>query len=156
MEIKGLAIVVLVLFVSSRAASRDIPSNTNADAMTNPVAHQDHDQHQTVLHANAPVNQAESPSAGGLGDKKNFVYGGVGGFAAMGGYAGMGGALPTLGGTGSINKFGGIGGAGGIGGVSGIGGLPTTGGLGGLGGATPALGGGVGDAPPAGGGIWHP
>ncbi|XP_030507767.2 glycine-rich protein 23 [Cannabis sativa] len=142
MMMKWLPIVVIVLlFVSPRATSRDIP-NTPLD--------------QTVLHANAPV-KAESPSdSNGLGDKKNFIYGGVGGFAGMGGYAGVNGVLPTLGGSGSFNKFGGIGGAGGIGGVAGIGGLPgTTGGLpGGLGGGFPTMGG-VADAPP-GGGILHP
>ncbi|KAJ4824566.1 hypothetical protein Tsubulata_017487 [Turnera subulata] len=89
------------------------------------------------VHATAPV-VAESPGGTGLKDKKNFIYGGVGGFGGVGGYAGVVGGLPLIGGLGGIGKYGGIGGIGGIGGG--------TGGAGGLGG----IGGGAGDTTPPG------
>ncbi|KAJ7004718.1 hypothetical protein NC653_009534 [Populus alba x Populus x berolinensis] len=74
------------------------------------------------VHATAARNVPTAPC---LKDKKNFIYGGVGGFAGMGGYAGIIGGLPVIGGLGGIGKYGGVGG---IGGVAGLG----TGGLGGV------------------------
>ncbi|KDP33378.1 hypothetical protein JCGZ_12927 [Jatropha curcas] len=114
---------------------------------------------QVFVHASAtaPV-MAESPASTGLKDKKNFIYGGVGGFAGMGGYAGVVGGFPVLGGVGGIGKYGGIGGIGGIGGYGGLGG--TGGGLGGMGGlgggaaGGAAAGGGTGGAGGTGGGIF--
>ncbi|KAJ9182386.1 hypothetical protein P3X46_006387 [Hevea brasiliensis] len=105
---------------------------------------------QVFVHATAPV--AESPTSTGLKDKKNFIYGGVGGFAGMGGYAGV------VGGLGGIGKYGGIGGVGGIGGYSGLGtggGLSGLGGIGGLGGRAGggAAGGAVGGVGGSSGGI---
>ncbi|XP_038722054.1 glycine-rich protein 5-like [Tripterygium wilfordii] len=125
------------------ASSRKVPSASH-DA-----AHHD----QKLEHASAPIEKqvfehanAVSPASGsvGVGEKKNFIYGGVGGFAGVGGYAGVAG-LPVLGG--GIGKFGGIGGAAGIGSLGGLGGLG--GGAGGLGG----LGGGAGGIGGAGGGL---
>ncbi|KAG6727329.1 hypothetical protein I3842_02G124400 [Carya illinoinensis] len=107
--------VIFVLFsVLVHASSREMPSNGG------------HDDVQTLLmHASAP-EAAESHSVTGVRDKKNFIYGGVGGFAGMG--AGLGGA-------------GGLGGVGGLGGPGGLGGR--VGGAGGQGGAAggPGLGG---------------
>ncbi|KAG6791301.1 hypothetical protein POTOM_000417 [Populus tomentosa] len=115
------------------ASARNVPSDADLDS-NNIVPNE-----EQVLHASPPM--AESPSSTGLKDKKNFLYGGVGGFAGMGGYAGIIGGLPIIGGLGGLGKYGGIGGGvGGIGGVTG----PGTGGLGGLGGA----GGGAGGSTP--------
>ncbi|KAJ6428340.1 hypothetical protein OIU84_023714 [Salix udensis] len=114
--------VIVLAFV--HATARNVPSDADLDS-SNVVPNE-----EQALHAGAPL-MAESPGTTGLQDKKNFVYGGVGGFAGIGGYAGFIGGLPTIGGLGGTGKYGGIGGAGGIGGVAGLG----TGGLGGLGGA---------------------
>ncbi|KAG7992077.1 hypothetical protein I3843_02G109900 [Carya illinoinensis] len=104
--------VIFVLFsVLVHASSREMPSNGG------------HDDVQTLLmHASAP-EAAESHSVTGVRDKKNFIYGGVGGFAGMGGFAGVGpGVLPILGGGvggGPGGLGGGVGGAGGQGGAAG-------------------------------------
>eukprot|EP00257_Ricinus_communis_P025506 XP_025012920.1 uncharacterized protein LOC8265642 [Ricinus communis] len=123
-------ILVLVVLAFVHADARNLPSDHLDHASVS-----DHQQpKETVLKNNdatAPAAvevMAESPTSTGLKDKKNFIYGGVGGFAGMGGYAGVVGGLPVLGGLGGIGKYGGIGGAGGVGGGLG------TGGLGGLGG----------------------
>ncbi|KAG6664928.1 glycine-rich protein 23-like [Carya illinoinensis] len=115
--------VIFVLFsVLVHASSREMPSNGG------------HDDVQTLLmHASAP-EAAESHSVTGVRDKKNFIYGGVGGFAGMGGFAGVGpGVLPILGG--------GVGGAAGLGGAGGLGGVGGLGGPGGLGGGVGGAGG---------------
>ncbi|KAL9386589.1 hypothetical protein Peur_019713 [Populus x canadensis] len=113
-------IFVLVLAFVHATAARNVPSDADLDS-NNVVPNE-----EQVLHASAPA--ADSPSSTGLKDKKNFIYGGVGGFAGMGGYAGIIGGLPVIGGLGGIGKYGGVGG---IGGATGLG----TGGLGGAGGA---------------------
>ncbi|XP_050219278.1 glycine-rich protein 23 [Mercurialis annua] len=127
-------ILVLVVFAFLHANARNLPSDDDhAGGVT--------DHQQTVLKNNdAVAPAAESPAGTGLKDKKNFIYGGVGGFAGMGGYAGMVGGLPLIGGVGGIGKYGGIGGVAGVGG--GLGGAG--GGLGGLGGLGGGLGGGAG------------
>ncbi|KAJ6934211.1 hypothetical protein NC651_009301 [Populus alba x Populus x berolinensis] len=119
-------IFVLVLAFVHATAARNVPNNADLDS-NNVVPNE-----EQVLHASAPA--ADSPSSTGLKDKKNFIYGGVGGFAGMGGYAGIIGGLPVIGGLGGIGKYGGVGG---IGGVAGLG----TGGLGGVGGAAGGAGG---------------
>ncbi|KAK8647671.1 hypothetical protein V6N13_121400 [Hibiscus sabdariffa] len=109
------AFLVLVLVVVLHAShARNVPGDGSMKEQT--------------LQADAP--QADSSKGSGVDDKKNFVYGGVGGFAGVGGIGGLAGGIPLLGGLGGIGKFGGIGGAAGIGGYTGIGGL---GGLGGVG-----------------------
>ncbi|XP_041001722.1 glycine-rich protein 5-like [Juglans microcarpa x Juglans regia] len=114
--------VIFVLFsVVVHANAREIPSNGGYDDQT------------LLVHASVP-EAAESSSVTGVGDKKNFIYGGVGGFAGMGGFAGVGpGVLPILGG--------GVGGAAGLGGAGGLGGLGGAGGLGGPGGGVGGAGG---------------
>ncbi|KAL3599456.1 hypothetical protein D5086_007374 [Populus alba] len=119
-------IFVLVLAFVHATAARNVPSDADLDS-NNVVPNE-----EQVLHASAPTS--DSPSSTGLKDKKNFIYGGVGGFAGMGGYAGIIGGLPVIGGLGGIGKYGGVGG---IGGVAGLG----TGGLGGVGGAAGGAGG---------------
>ncbi|XP_011012229.1 PREDICTED: elastin-like [Populus euphratica] len=122
--------VIVLAFV--HASARTVPSDADLDS-NNAVPSE-----EQVLHASAPM--AESPSSTGLKDKKNFIYGGVGGFAGMGGYAGIIGGLPIIGGLGGLGNYGGVGGVGGIGGVTGTGGLGGLGGLGGgAGGSTPPL-----------------
>jgi hypothetical protein len=128
-EMASWVVIFVIVLAFVHASARNVPSDADLDS--NDVVPNE----EQVLHASAPM--AESPSSTGLKDKKNFIYGGVGGFAGMGGYAGIIGGLPIIGGLG---KNGGIGGAGGIGGVTG----PGTGGLGGLGGA----GGGAGGSTP--------
>ncbi|XP_061982163.1 glycine-rich protein 23-like [Populus nigra] len=122
-------IFVLVLAFVHATAARNVPSDADLDS-NNVVPNE-----EQVLHASAPA--ADSPSSTGLKDKKNFIYGGVGGFAGMGGYAGIIGGLPVIGGLGGIGKYGGVGGVGGAGGATGLG----TGGLGGAGGAAGGAGG---------------
>jgi len=117
-------IFMLVLAFVHATAARNVPSDVDLDS-NNVVPNE-----EQVLHASAPA--ADSPaSSTGLKDKKNFIYGGVGGFAGMGGYAGIIGGLPVIGGLGGIGKYGGVGGATGLG----------TGGLGGVGGAAGGAGG---------------
>ncbi|XP_039072004.1 uncharacterized PE-PGRS family protein PE_PGRS46-like [Hibiscus syriacus] len=128
------AFLVLVLVVLLHASNaRNVPPG-------------DDSMEEQTLRAGAA--QADSPKSSGVDDKKNFIYGGVGGFAGVGGYGGMAGGIPLVGGLGGIGKFGVIGGAAGIGGYTGIGGLGglgsgTGGGVGpggasGLGGAFPS------------------
>jgi hypothetical protein len=123
-------IFVLVLAFVHATAARNVPSDDVDLDSNNAVPNE-----EQVLHASAPA--ADSPSSTGLKDKKNFIYGGVGGFAGMGGYAGIIGGLPVIGGLGGIGKYGGVGGVGGIGGATGLG----TGGAGGVGGAAGGAGG---------------
>lgn len=102
------------------------------------------DKDQTLELAPTPV--ADPPSSGGVGEQKQIIFGGVGGFAGMGGF--VGGLFPHLGfgGVGGIGNFGGIGGGtgiipGGVGGIGGIGGVG--GGAGGVGGGVGGVGGGL-------------
>ncbi|WCJ24201.1 hypothetical protein M5689_006179 [Euphorbia peplus] len=135
-----LVLVVFFLALILHSKARTLPTDDHATFMNNDQINKD-TKETFVL---AP---AESPTTAGLEDKKNFIYGGVGGFAGMGGYAGMIGGMPVFGGVGGMGKYGGLGGVGGLGGLGGgSGGLGGGPGLGGLGG--PGLGGGA----PAGGG----
>lgn len=118
-----LAFFVLVLVAVHASYARNVPAG---------------DAEDQILEANIAPMAADSPKGNGIDEKKNFIYGGVGGFAGMGGYGGVVGGIPLLGGLGGIGKFGGIGGAAGIGGYHGIGGL----GGGGLGGGAGGVGGG--------------
>ncbi|KAG8493030.1 hypothetical protein CXB51_010400 [Gossypium anomalum] len=136
------ASLVLVLVVVQAGHARNVPSHVGLDnrQTTMPGGSTE----EQTLQADAP--KADSPKGtSGIDEKKNFIYGGFGGFAGMGGYGGIAGGIPFLGGLGGIGKIGGIGGAAGIGGYTGIGGL---GGLGGVGG----LGGGIGGGGSLGGG----
>lgn len=126
-------VVVLLVAVLHASHARNVPDDSPKEQ---------------TLEANIAPN-ADSPkgSNGGIDDKKNFIYGGIGGFAGMGGYGGVVGGLPLVGGLGGIGKFGGIGGAAGLGGYTGVGGLGGlgggAGGLGGAGGGVGGLGGGT-------------
>ncbi|XP_021896930.1 glycine-rich protein 23 [Carica papaya] len=146
------AIITSALVLSFlHAAARNLPSDV-AYRVNEQPSDQASGPEETVLHADAP--KAESPT--GLDDEKNFIYGGVGGFAGVGGYAGVAGGIPLLGGLGGIGKFGGIGGAGGIGGIGGLGGgvAGGVGGVGGIGGLGGLPGGGAGG--PGGGSLPFP
>ncbi|MBA0749481.1 hypothetical protein Gogos_003401 [Gossypium gossypioides] len=149
---RSFAFFVLVLVTMHASHARTVPGDVGL--VTQQTMMSDSAKEQ-MLEANAP--KADSPKGNAIDDKKNFIYGGVGGFAGMGAYAGMVGGLPLVGGLGGIGKYGGIGGAAGIGGYHGIGGLGGLGGAGGLGG-TGGLGGGAGDAGggATGGGILPP
>ncbi|XWS09094.1 hypothetical protein CRYUN_Cryun40dG0056800 [Craigia yunnanensis] len=131
------AIFVLVLVAVHASHARNMPGDVGLDSQQT-VMMPDMPKEQT-LQANAP--KADSPKGNGIDDKKNFIYGGIGGFAGMGGYAGVAGGLPLLGGLGGIGKYGGIGGAAGLGGYTGIGGLGGLDGAGGLGGGAAGIGG---------------
>ncbi|OMO59732.1 hypothetical protein COLO4_34088 [Corchorus olitorius] len=52
----------------------------------------DSPKEQTLEAGVAP--HAESPKGNGIDDKKNFIYGGVGGFAGVGGFGGVVGGVP--------------------------------------------------------------
>ncbi|XVF38078.1 hypothetical protein REPUB_Repub20aG0066800 [Reevesia pubescens] len=135
------ACLVVVLVAMHASHARNVPGDVGLENQQTKMP--DSSKEQT-FQANAP--KADSPKGNGIDDKKNFIYGGVGGFAGMGGYAGVAGGLPLLGGLSGIGKYGGIGGAAGIGGYTGIGGLGSlgggAGGVGGLGGGA-----GIGGAP---------
>ncbi|KAK3187792.1 hypothetical protein Dsin_027353 [Dipteronia sinensis] len=141
------ALFVLVSVFVHAATARNVPTDVAALNEQNLVTDNSPKQNLndnapndlTVLHADAP--KAESPT--GVDDKKNLIFGGIGGFAGMGGFVG-GAGLPLVGGA--IGKYGGIGGAAGIGGGHGLGGLGGIGGVGGAGGV-----GGLGGAGGAGG-----
>ncbi|MBA0599898.1 hypothetical protein Gorai_006098, partial [Gossypium raimondii] len=142
---RSFALFVLVLVTMHASHARTVPGDVGL--VTQQTTMSDSAKEQ-MLEANAP--KADSPKGNAIDDKKNFIYGGVGGFAGMGAYAGMVGGLPNLvGGLGGIGKYGGIGGAAGIGGYHGIGGLGGLGGAGGLGGPG-GLGGGAGNGGGAG------
>lgn len=140
-----LTLIILFLALILHSKARNLPSDI-AKEIKNSLAK------QTIVHANAPA-AAESPASTGLKDEKNFIYGGVGGFAGMGGYAGMVGGVPVLGGVGGIGKYGGLGGVGGLGGYNGLGGLGSGAGGGGLGGE-PGGSGGAGGGKGGGGGLF--
>lgn len=138
------ASLVLALVVVQASHARNMPSHVGLDNQQTTMPGGGSPEEQT-LQADAP--KADSPKGtSGIDDNKNFIYGGVGGFAGMGGYGGIAGGIPFLGGLGGIGKFGGIGGAAGIGGYTGIGGLGGLGGVGGLAGGG-GLGGGSGIFP---------
>ena len=133
---RSCAFFVLVLVAVHASHARNVPGDVGLGSQQTTMS--DSSKEQT-LQANAP--KADSPKGNGIDDKKNFIYGGVGGFAGMGGYAGVAGGMPLLGGLGGIGKYGGIGGAAGIGGYTGVGDL---GGLGGGAGDGDGLGGATG------------
>ncbi|KAL4335927.1 hypothetical protein GQ457_07G016380 [Hibiscus cannabinus] len=110
------AFLVLVLVVVLHAShARNVPGDGSMKEQT----------------LQADARQADSSKGSGVDDKKNFVYGGVGGFAGVGGIGGLAGGIPLLGGLGGIGGAAGIGGYTGIGGLGGLGGVGVPGGLGG-------------------------
>ncbi|KAM7253337.1 hypothetical protein ACFE04_025955 [Oxalis oulophora] len=95
-------VLVLTVFVIAQVNARVLqPSDINPNGVQND---------ETELHA-GNLLAAESPSS--LGDKKNFIYGGMGGFAGIGGV----GMMPMIGtGLGGNGNYGGVGAIGGVGG----------------------------------------
>lgn len=107
--------MVLFVLVLVHASAREVPGN-----------HGGQDQETAIMPELVPV---KTSGTNGIGDEKNFIYGGgVGGFAGMGGYVGAGGA--GIGGMAGIGGFRGIGGGLGGAGVGGIGGVGGVGGIG--------------------------
>ena len=76
-----LLVLFVLVTVHATASARDVPKGGGGE------------EEILGVHASAPH--------AGVGDKKHFLFGGVGGFAGVGGF---------VGGVGGIGKFGGVGG----------------------------------------------